>query len=106
VRDAMRAGGLLAQDDPALELDALVVSLTFQGQTFDFIEEVVVEPCATLAVPEGHQRHATLAAFEEVPSHWQEIMASSSFAADQDMADVLRTTDAKLCARYLEETSE
>ena len=106
VRDAMRAGGLLAEDDPALELDALLVSMTYQDQTFVFIEEVVVEPCATLAVPEGHQVHATLADFEAVSSHWKEIMTTSSFEADQDMADMMRSAEAKLCARYTEERSE
>ena len=103
VRDAMLSGGLLDDDDPGLELDALVVSLTHEGKVFAFIEDVAVEPCEALAVPEGHTLHATLADFEAVSAHWEEIMTevSSSFEA-RDTGDAVRQLEAKLCARYAE----
>jgi hypothetical protein len=104
VRDAMRAGGLLAEDDPALELDALVVSMTHEGKTFEVIGEVAVEPCETLAVPEGHQVHATLADFDALSSHWEEIWTevSSSSETSRDPSDIMRRVEAELCARYVE----
>jgi hypothetical protein len=105
VRDAMRSGGLLDEDDPALDLDALVVSLTHEGTTFDFIEEVVAEPCAAIAAPVRHQRHASLADFEALAGHWKEILAEGMTPPSSEVSEVMRDVEAKLCARYAEAAS-
>jgi hypothetical protein len=103
VRDAMHTAGLLDENDPALDLDALVVSLFHEGATYVFIEDVIAEPCEALRLPEGHQIHATLADFEVVAAHWKEIWGEDPAAAFQtkgDVPDAVRSLEQKLCTRY------
>lgn len=106
VRDALLTSGLMPRDDPGADLDGLVVGVRYDGAEVDFLSDVVEEDCGAVALPAGHDLHASLADFEALDAMTRRLWTAPDRPGDgpdvarTDIEAAMDAHEAKLCAAY------
>jgi hypothetical protein len=106
VREALRAVGMIPDDDPEPSEGGLVVGGAFGGQEFAIFGDVVEASCADLELPAGARNVSDADAFERLDAIWKRVVDGVISAHPREADDtrwlrtILSASNVAVCREY------